>query len=242
MVRYGLIGRGISHSFSAEFFNSKFAAENLDAHYDLFDIHDVSEFPAIIAAIPALAGLNVTSPFKREVIPFLDDLSPEAEALQAVNVIKIFRQDGAVRLTGHNTDWEGFGMTLDGIRADKALVLGTGGASSAVAYALSRRGIEYIRVSRNPLSDDIGYEEASSLIPSCPMIINATPVGMHPFTDNAPAIDYSLLSSRHICYDLIYNPEETLFMKKSAEMGARTINGFQMLVNQALLSWQIWRE
>lgn len=242
---FGLIGRGISHSFSADYFNGKFRDEGIDARYMLFDLPEVSHFRDIIAAHPDLIGLNVTSPYKRDIIPFLDSLSPEAEDLEAVNVIRIITdRRGRKKLHGHNTDCRGFEKTLEGLigKDVRAIVLGTGGASSAVCYALRKKGIEPFITSRNPKESEISYPEASRLIPDISLIINATPVGMHPHIDSFPDIDYSLLTPSHICYDLIYNPAETGFLKKAAAQGARTVNGLQMLLNQAELSWQIWND
>lgn len=238
---FGLIGRGLSHSFSARYFNCKFEAEGLDASYALFDIDKISSLADLLSRTH-ISGLNVTSPYKREVIPFLDLLSDEAEALNAVNVIEFIHDDRRrLILKGHNTDWEGFNLTLNVLPPVKgALILGTGGASSAVALALAKRGIQHKVVSRTPSEDQIGYDEANSLIPSHNLIVNATPLGMFPHIDSSPGIDYESLSHSHICYDLIYNPEETLFMKLSKDNGARTFNGLQMLKNQAELAWKIW--
>lgn len=240
---FGLIGRGISHSFSSGFFNNKFEEEGLDCEYLNFDLADVGQLPGIIIHHPLLMGLNVTSPYKRAVLDFLNTLSEEAAALQAANVIKIERVNGKVEaLHGYNTDAEGFRQTLEGLvpKGVRALVLGTGGASSAVCYALSKEGIPYKVVSRTPNGEEISYPEASSLIPEYGMIINATPLGMHPNTETFPNLDYEKITAGHICYDLIYNPAETLFLKKASERGAKTVNGLQMLVNQAILSWKIW--
>lgn len=244
MVEYGLIGRGIGHSFSADFFNAKFARENIDALYSLFDLHDISLFPSLLKEHPALKGLNVTSPYKREVIPFLSSISEEAQKLQAVNVIRIDRaSDGTVSMHGHNTDSRGFGMTLPkNLNGFKALVLGTGGAASAVCAALQEARVGYKVVSRTPSSHQIDYKEASSLIPRCRLIINASPVGMHPDVYSAPKIDYDKLTPEHFCYDLIYNPGETLFLKLAKAKGAHTQNGLEMLLNQAILAWEIWNE
>lgn len=244
MKVFGLVGRGIGHSFSAGFFNDKFRREGREAEYRPFDLNDISQLKGILDHTPGLCGLNVTSPYKREVIPFLDSLSPEAQALQAVNTIEVISNpDGTRTFRGHNTDCPGFGMTLEGLVAPgtEALVLGTGGASSAVQLALTKRGISYHVVSRSPRQNEISYKEADELIPSAILIINATPVGMHPHVEEYPDIDYDKISADHICYDLIYNPSETLFLKKASRNGAKTVNGLQMLHNQANLSWEIWQ-
>lgn len=251
---YGLIGRGITHSFSSEYFNDKFRREGIAADYRNFDIDDISRLIHIVKSYPRLSGLNVTSPYKREVIPFLDSLSPEAESLNAVNVIRIHRTGDSFKLYGFNTDSPGFGMTLPALlskdvtnlqskktRPFQALILGTGGAASAVGLALTKISIPYKTVSRGK-NGDLRYCDLPSLISDYRLIINATPVGMYPHTEEAPDIPYDLLRPDHICYDLIYNPSQTLFLKKAAAMGAATANGLQMLLNQAELAWQIWKE
>ena len=243
MKVFGLIGKGISHSFSANYFNKKFAEEEIDAIYHLFDLHSIYDFE-VLKERPDLAGLNVTSPYKRDVIPFLDSLSDEAEKLNAVNVIEFIKKtDGRNILMGHNTDCAGFGMTLEDVSpTQSALILGTGGASSDVALALQKKDIPYKIVSRNPSGDELDYRQCSELIPSHKIIINATPVGMHPNTDACPPIDYNRITDNHLCYDLIYNPTETLFLKKAKERGALTKNGLKMLINQAELAWEIWNK
>ena len=241
MKEFGLIGRGLSHSFSADYFNNKFAENNIDAIYRLHDLKSISELSELIL-LPNLIGLNVTSPYKREVIPFLDVLSEEAEALNAVNVIKILRDcEGDVKLKGYNTDSEGFGLTLDSFPViDSALIMGTGGASSAVAYALRKRDIPFTFVSRSPDNHSIGYDEMNDVLNNYHLIINATPLGMFPDVKSSPPLDFDKITGNHICYDLIYNPSVTLFMQKAKEKGALTINGLQMLLNQAELGWNIW--
>lgn len=241
MREFGLIGRGLSHSFSADYFNNKFAEKNIDAVYRLHDLTSISELSNLVR-LPNLIGLNVTSPFKREVIAFLDVLSEEAEELNAVNVIKILHEyEGNVKLKGYNTDSEGFGLTLDNFTIiESALIMGTGGAASAVAYALRKRGIPFKIVSRNPDDHHIGYEEMNAILNNYHLIINATPLGMFPNVKSSPPLDFDKITGDHICYDLIYNPSETLFMQKAKEKGALTMNGFQMLLNQAELGWNIW--
>lgn len=239
MVEFGLIGRGISHSFSGEFFNSKFSREGIDARYEMFNLEDISELQDIIRSHPGLRGLNVTSPYKRDVIPYMDSLSSEAEKLQAVNVIK-FMPDGKLR--GFNSDCIGFGESLSrfSLKGLSALVLGTGGAASAVGLALQKAGVSFDVVSRSPKEGFIGYEEANLLLPSRQLVINATPLGMLPDVEACPPIDYDRLTPSHICYDLIYNPSVTLFMSKSARKGATVKNGLEMLIGQAVSSWNIW--
>lgn len=252
-LEFGLIGREISHSFSADYFSRKFSAERINAAYRNYDLQSIHQLTQILDDNPGLKGLNVTSPYKREVITFLDSLSDAAQALQAVNTVKIFHNnDGKKILEGHNTDAEGFRQTLKNLHIvgtirPHALVLGTGGAASAVAYALRQEGITYDIVSRNPKdasqtfdANIIDYAEASNRVETSPLIINATPVGMWPKTDAMPPLDMSKVGRGHIIYDLIYNPSETLFMKEARMRGATTFNGMQMLLNQADLSWKIW--
>ncbi|MCH5217241.1 MAG: shikimate dehydrogenase [Muribaculaceae bacterium] len=243
MREFGLIGRGIGHSFSAGFFNDKFSREGIDARYISFDLEDISMVTDILATHPLIKGFNVTSPYKRDIIPILHSLSPEARELNAVNVVKVGRRtDGSPLLEGHNTDCAGFGLTLPSLLppASRALVMGTGGASSAVTLALRKLGVPYLVVSRTPEGQEIGYEEMNRLLPGYNLLVNATPLGMHPRIDACPPVDFEAVGSSHICYDLIYNPPESLFLRKASEKGARTVNGLDMLINQANLSWEIW--
>lgn len=244
---FGLIGRNIDHSFSAEYFNKKFQREGIDASYALFNLESVEEMTKIIDGNENLKGLNITSPFKREVIPLLDSLSEEAEFMRSVNVIRVLwnasSQNKDILLKGYNTDAEGFRLTLYPLYLDKnkkALILGTGGAASAVEYALRKEGIDYDVVSRTPLSGQLGYDEAAERLPEYQLIVNATPVGMYPDIEAVPPLSLSLLDEGHICYDLIYNPSETRFLALARQKGAKTVNGLQMLHNQADLAWKIW--
>lgn len=242
-TEFGLIGKGLHHSFSAKYFNGKFKAEDINATYSLFDLPDITLLPEVLEKHPRLKGLNVTSPYKRLIIPYLDSLSPEAEELNAVNTIEFSGSlNGRPILRGHNTDSPGFGLTLPSLPfpIKRAIVLGTGGASSAVILALKNAGIPYLQVSRYPHNDIVDYNQLRQILSEDDLIINATPVGMFPNVKDCPDIPYEILSARNICYDLIYNPEQTLFMKKAEEMGATTLNGLDMLINQAELSWKIW--
>ena len=247
---YGLIGYPLTHSFSAQFFNNKFINEKIEAEYLNFEIKDILELRRVILFNPHLRGLNVTIPYKESVLPFLNNLSTEAERIGAVNVIKIDRKPDDMyffKLTGYNTDYIGFrDSILPFIRSDihkKALILGTGGASKAVAYALADINIDYVYVSRSKKEKCITYDEISpELMNDYKVIINASPVGTFPQVDNCPTIPYDLLTEDHLLYDLVYNPEETLFLKQGRERGAATKNGKEMLELQAITAWNIWND
>ncbi|MBC3541861.1 shikimate dehydrogenase family protein [Rufibacter sediminis] len=239
---YGLIGYRLSHSFSQKYFTEKFLTEGIqNSVYHLFELNSISEFPALLQAHPHLKGLNVTIPYKEDILPFLDELEPVAASIGAVNVIK-FDQG---RLIGHNSDYQGFMQSLQHFypcfSQSQALVLGTGGAAKAVMAALDYLNISYKVVSREKKPGYITYQELTpGIMSSVSLIVNATPVGTFPRQDEAPAIPYALLSSHHYLYDLVYNPAETLFLKRGKEMGAKTINGYEMLCLQAEVAWQIW--
>lgn len=240
MDKYGLIGYPLGHSFSKIYFTEKFQKEGLSSTYELFPLSAITEFPELIEGNPELRGLNVTIPYKESVMTYLTDLSPEAKAIGAVNVIKI---DGD-RLTGYNSDYIGFRDSLKPMLRDEiteALVLGSGGASKAVCHALRVLGINPTVVSRHPSEGMIGYKDITSeVMEKNLLIVNTTPLGMAPNIEAAPDIPYHLLSDRHICYDVVYNPSETLFMKKAAAAGARVKNGLEMLHLQAENAWKIW--
>jgi shikimate dehydrogenase len=243
MKIYGIIGRPLGHSFSKRYFEEKFAAEGLSDHrYCNFPLNDIAELSNILAEHPDLLGFNVTIPYKQEIIDRLDDVSPEAKAIGAVNCVKI---EGA-RLVGYNTDATGFAAGLAkliGSEHPRALVLGTGGASRAVRYVLERAGIEYSVISRTKTADTITYDELTPLIIKAhPLIINTTPLGTWPHTDGKPAIPYGAISPHHFLYDLVYNPPVTAFLAEGRERGAVTINGGEMLTVQAEESWKIWNE
>lgn len=245
---YGLIGRKLGHSFSRTFFNGKFDSEHINARYVNFELKTIEELPAIIATTPRLAGLNVTIPYKEAIIPYLDALDPEAAAIGAVNVIKIYRQpDGSISLKGYNSDAVGFADSLRPIVTDpqgsRALILGTGGASKAIAHALDSLGIVSVKVSRTQGKGAITYGELTpELIKDYNIIVNTTPLGMYPDVDTCPDIPYDALAPDTICYDLIYNPDRTLFMRKAAAAGAVVKNGIEMLLLQAFVAWNIWNK
>ncbi len=245
MKKYGLIGYPLSHSFSRGFFNDKFRREGIDAEYENFPLPSIREFPELVRSVRELEGLNVTIPYKEKVIPYLDALDPVARAVGAVNTIRIRREEGELFLKGYNTDVWGFEVTLRphlGPDHTFALVLGTGGAAKAVGYVLRKLGLEVWYVSRRPRGErTIAYNELTgAMVQQIRLIVNTTPLGMFPDTDAAPPIPYPYLTKEHVLYDLIYNPPETLFLKKGKERGATVINGQAMLEQQALKAWEIW--
>lgn len=252
---YGLIGKRLGHSFSADFFNKKFGAESIDAEYILMPIPSVEELPTLFERYEGLRGFNVTIPYKEAVIPYLSSLSPLAEEIGAVNVVMVeTAADGRRILTGHNSDAYGFTESIRPLvpeGARRALVLGTGGASKAVVASLKTLGLDVALVSRNPHNNPrnpdrsgvraLGYDMLTpELISDYKVIVNATPLGMSPDVDRAPDIPYEGISGGHLCYDLVYNPEETLFMRLCRQRGAVVKNGLEMLHLQALRAWEIW--
>lgn len=240
MILYGLIGKPLKHSFSAAYFNQKFAAENRDARYQNFELERINELPQLLQQQPHLKGLNVTIPYKKEVLPYLYHADETVQQIGACNCIKIV--DG--KLHGFNTDTIGFRNSLEPhLKAHhtKALVLGTGGSSGAVQYALKQLGIDLKLVSRQKEKGTFSYEESNDeIIGEHLLIINTTPLGMFPNIDAAPQIPYSAITPRHLLYDLIYNPEKTLFLQRGEAQGATIVNGHQMLLLQAEAGWQIW--
>lgn len=242
---FGLIGYPLGHSFSHSFFNKKFQQEGIKAQYLNFELEDISRFPELIESTPLLSGLNVTIPYKSAVIPYLDGLDGKAEKIGAVNVIKVIKESDKTILKGYNSDIIGFKDSISPIlrpEQKKALVLGTGGASKAIVQGLVELGILPTLVSRTKSSDRVlTYEELTpEIISENLVIVNTTPVGMSPKTDRCPDIPYDLLTPLHLCYDLIYNPTETLFMKRASEYGAQVKNGLDMLILQAKAAWGIW--
>jgi shikimate dehydrogenase len=239
---YGLIGKKLGHSFSRKHFTEKFAREGIAARYDLFELAEIGELTGLLVSRPALAGLNVTIPYKTEILPYLDTLTPEAAAIGAVNTVDI--RSG--RLTGHNTDVLGFYQSLlqflDGARPAGALVLGTGGASKAVVYALETwMQLPVQRVSRQAQPGVLAYEDLNAgVLEQFPLMVNTTPLGMYPDTAAAPHLPYEVLDARHWVYDLVYNPARTLLMHRAAMQGARVCNGLDMLILQAEAAWNLW--
>lgn len=241
MRHFGLIGKSLGHSFSAKFFNGKFKAEQIDADYQLFEIEDISAIDSLIKE-HNLEGFNVTIPYKESIIPYLDGLTKEAHEIGAVNCVVV--KNG--QKIGHNTDLTGIEASLHWLDIDsnpKVLILGTGGASKAVQYALKRRGVEYSVVSRSAERGDVTYDDLTAeIIAEHKLIINTTPVGMFPEVENAPTIDYSALGAEHRLFDLVYNPAKTQFLARGEEQGAKTMGGMLMLQTQAIASWHLWNE
>lgn len=244
MEKYGLIGYPLGHSLSMAYFNQKFADEGLDAAYDNYEIPSIDLLPEIIASNPELKGLNVTIPYKQQVIPYLDNMSQEARAIGAVNVIRVERHGTSVSLKGYNSDVIGFTQSIEPMLESyhtKALILGTGGASKAIDFSLRSLGLETVFVSRSEKDNTIRYKDITAdVVREYKVIVNCTPVGMFPNTEECPDIPYQALDSKNLLYDLIYNPDTTLFMKKGAERKASVKNGLEMLLLQAFASWELW--
>lgn len=243
---YGLLGYPLVHSFSQNYFNQKFEAENIDAEYINFEIPDIGMLMEVVAENENLNGLNVTIPYKEQVIPFLDEIDPAASEVGAVNVIKFIRGKDGLRLKGYNSDIIGFTDSIKSLlkpHHQSALVLGTGGAAKAVSYSLRKLGLEVQLVSRRKSANTLVYEELTKNdLKTHKVIVNTTPLGMYPKVDTCPDIPYRYLTSQHLCYDLIYNPDETLFLKNSRLAGAQVKNGLEMLLLQAFASYSIWNQ
>jgi len=245
MKKYGLIGYPLTHSFSKRFFTEKFGNEKIDSTYQNFEIDNINKFPEVVKNNPEVVGLNVTIPYKEQVIPFLDELNDSAREIGAVNTVKITRTDSGIHLKGFNTDTYGFETSLKPLlkpHHKKALILGTGGASKALKYVLNKLGIEYISASIEELKEnEIRYEEIDEqMMAERLLIINATPLGTYPKTETFAPIPYELITDKHLMFDLVYNPEVTQFMAKGKAQGATVKNGYEMLLQQALKSYEIW--
>lgn len=241
---FGLVGRNIGYSFSKKYFTEKFQKQELkNFHYENFDMQSIEELPVVIGNTKGLRGLNVTIPYKEEVIPLLSKLSKTARIIGAVNTIAITKKG----LKGYNTDHYGFKKALKPLLKEhhqRALILGTGGASKAVAYALRSLQIDYDFVSRNATTDTIySYDQLDEAIfGEYQIIINTTPLGTFPDTDECPPISYRYFTEKHIAFDLVYNPENTKFMQLAKAHGAVVKNGYEMLVYQAEKAWKIWNK
>lgn len=243
MNLYGLIGYPLSHSFSKKYFSEKFHREGIaDAGYELFPIEHIESLPDLLTANPQLRGLNVTIPYKEQVLPYLNELSPEVKEIGACNCIRI--QNG--ELTGFNTDVVGFEQSLLPLLSahhNRALVLGTGGAAKAVLWVLKKNNISTQTVSRAGGAASYRYEELDeSVLSTHTLIINTTPLGMQPNVNSLPSLPYAAMNERHLCYDLVYNPEKTAFLTAAEKQGAVIKNGLEMLQRQAEEAWRIWNE
>jgi shikimate dehydrogenase len=241
MKQFGLIGKQLSHSFSPSFFADFFQKQGIDALYTAFELQEISDFPQLMKD-QVFGGLNVTIPYKTAIIPFLDELDPLAAEIQAVNVVSI--ENGKTK--GYNTDVFGFQQSIKPFLTfhhERALIFGTGGASKAVAYVFKSLGIDVIFVSQTESTESNHFTYADvneHMINACKVIVNCTPLGMYPNVDSAPVMPYEAISEEHLLIDLVYNPEETLFMKRGRAHGATAMNGLSMLQHQALKSWEIW--
>lgn len=242
MKNFGLLGKNISYSFSKSYFTEKFKKENIQAEYSNFDLKNLKEFRDVIKETPNLQGLNVTIPYKQEIIPFLDDLAFEAKEIGAVNTINV----SGNKLIGHNTDYIGFSESLKPFlkpHHNKALILGTGGASKAVAYALRQLAIEYKFVSRTAGEGKLNYEQLSEeIIKEYTLIVNTTPLGTYPEIEKKPEVPFQYFTEKHLVYDLIYNPDTTQLMSRAKNRGATVTNGLKMLQLQAESAWKIWNK
>lgn len=238
---YGLIGKNISYSFSREYFSNKFKTEKISSKYLNFDLIDIKQIYKLTKEFN-LSGLNVTIPYKESIIQFLDETDSKAKQIGAVNTIKFFNN----KMIGYNTDYIGFKKSLQNISniniPKNALILGTGGASKAVKFALSELGIGFKTVSRVKNNADYTYQEIDKYIIDKKLIINCSPVGTFPNIKDSPKIPYQYLTSENFLYDLVYNPDKTLFLKKGDEIGCFTKNGVEMLKIQAEKAWEIWND
>lgn len=247
MKTFGLIGHRLGYSFSRNFFTEKFQRENLTDHeYVNFELDSIDEFPGIFEQGKEICGLNCTIPYKQQIMQYLDEIDGEAAQVGAVNTVKITTKEGRRFLKGFNTDIYGFENSLKAMldeKHKKALILGTGGASKAIKHILNKSGIDYVSatIEEQLFDKEIRYHQIDEeLLKECLIIIQATPVGTFPNVDQSPDIPYQYITSDHVCFDLVYNPEETMFLKKAKAQGAKTKNGLEMLHLQALKAWEIW--
>jgi len=244
MKNYGLVGFPLAQSFSQKYFTKKFADEQIDAQYLNFSIDDIEKFKTEVLTTPDLCGINVTIPYKQKVMPMLDGLDETAAKVGAVNVVKINRTSNKLTLIGYNSDVVGFENSLKPLLKPchtHALILGTGGASKAVRYVLEKLGIEFKFVSRTASADTLSYEQLTpEIMASHKLIVNCTPLGMYPKIEGCPNINYTQVGPDHLFYDLVYNPEVTVFLQRALDHGAQIKNGYDMLVGQAIRAWEIW--
>ncbi|MBR6866606.1 MAG: shikimate dehydrogenase [Prevotella sp.] len=247
MDKYGLIGYPLGHSFSISYFNQKFEDEGINAKYENFEISSIDQLQEVLDTNPNLKGLNVTIPYKEKVMEYLDSITPEAQAIGAVNVIRVWQDGKNLKLKGYNSDVIGFTQSIEPMIDPnwhkKALILGTGGASKAINYGLKSLGLETVYVSRYERPGTIQYASITpEVVKEYNVIVNCTPVGMYPHTEECPPLPYEAMDHHTILYDLIYNPDETLFMKRGRQQGAEVKNGLEMLLLQAFASWEFWHE
>jgi shikimate dehydrogenase len=244
MDKYGLIGYPLGHSFSIGYFNEKFENEGIDARYINFESPTIEHLREVLDSTPDLKGLNVTIPYKEKVIEYLDSVSPEARAIGAVNVIKVTHKGKKTLLKGFNSDVIGFTQSIEPMLEKchkKALILGTGGASKAIDYGLRSLGLETVFVSRYERPGTVQYDKLKPEdVKEYNVIVNCTPLGMYPKTEECPLLPYEAMDSNNLLYDLIYNPDETMFMKMGKKYGATVKNGLEMLLLQAFASWEFW--
>lgn len=245
MKQFGLIGFPLGHSFSKKYFTEKFEREGIDSRYDLFELENISEFTAL-KENTNLCGLNVTIPYKEKIISYLDELDDTAAKIGAVNVIKFTHSNGKLILKGYNSDAIGFENSIKPYLQNfhkKALILGTGGASKAIDYSLGKLGIETLFVSRSAKPNFLTYDQLNEeILKDYLVIVNASPVGTFPHSDECPNIPYQFLTDKHLLFDVVYNPAETLFLKKGKARGAQGLNGESMLIGQAIAAWEIWNQ
>ncbi len=246
MDKYGLIGYPLGHSFSISYFNEKFKNEGIDAVYENYEIPTIEQLPEVLDTNPELRGLNVTIPYKEKVISYLDSLSPEASEIGAVNVIKIEHKGKKTVLKGYNSDVIGFTRSIEPLLEPyhkKALILGTGGASKAIEFGLRSLKLETLKVSRTGKDGAIRYTDITpEMMKEYNVIVNCTPCGMFPHADECPDLPYNAMDNHTLLYDLIYNPDETLFLTKGKKHGAIIKNGLEMLLLQAFASWEFWNK
>jgi shikimate dehydrogenase len=245
MRKFGLIGYPLSHSFSKKFFTEKFRDEQIDrCEYELYPIENIDLFADLLANDQELTGINVTIPYKVQVLPFLDEMDEAAKEIGAVNCISIQKNGIERKLVGYNTDAYGFEESLKPLLEThhrKALIFGDGGAAKAIKYVLNKLGISYLVVTRKPTSDSILYDAVDeALLLEYTVLVNTTPLGMSPHIDTYPDIPYQYLTEKHVGYDLVYNPDRTFFLKQIADKGGKVKNGLEMLHLQAIRSWEIW--
>lgn len=244
MNTYGLIGYPLGHSFSKGYFTEFFTKQAIDAEYKNFELPSIELLPNILKAEKTLCGFNVTIPYKQQIFNYLDEIDEAAQTIGAVNVVKVMRHNEGIHLKGYNSDYIGF---IDSIRPlltpqhTHALILGTGGASKAVDYALRQLGMKTLFVSRTEKEDILSYDKLTpEILEKYTIIINTTPLGMFPKVNECPPLDFTSIGSKHLLYDVIYNPERTLFIQYGEERGATTCNGMDMLIGQAKAAWEIW--